>query len=162
VSWRAGGSALFLKRGLDLSCRSSTASDHLAGRGGEEVVRSVTWTARAGACSLWEPLEFRLSTAFLPRRRGLATVTRGHRSDHAVLGAQGCASSFLFVRSLCQASPATKPPDRPSGFVPGRYWGGAGEAWRAISGDLGPDCLYAIFIRLEVVKGRGLVVIFFL
>jgi hypothetical protein len=69
-------------------------------------------------------------------------------------------SFLLFVRSLCQVSPAMKSPDRPSGFVPGRYWGGAGEARRAISGDLGPDCLYAIFVRLEVVICRGHVVFF--
>jgi hypothetical protein len=102
--------------------------DHLAGRGGEEVVRRESWMARAGAGSLWEPLEFWLSTTVLPWRRGHGTVTRGHRSDHAVLDAQGCASFLLFVRSLCLVSPAMKSPDRPSGFVPGRYWGGAGEA----------------------------------
>jgi hypothetical protein len=38
VSWRAGGSALFLKCGLHLPCYYSTAPDHLG-------VRSVPWTA---------------------------------------------------------------------------------------------------------------------
>jgi hypothetical protein len=161
VGWHAGGSVLFLKRGLRHSCCSAATPVHLAGRGGEEVVWSLPWTARDGAGPLWEPLEFRLSTVLHPLRQGHATVSLGHRCGRAVLDAQRCASLLLFVRSFSQASPASKPPIRPSGFVPGRNWGGAGAARQAISGELGIDCLCAIFVRLEVVKVRGHVVIFY-
>jgi hypothetical protein len=64
------------------------------------------------------------------------------------------------VRSFCLVSPALKPPDRPSGFVPGRHWGGAGEARRAISGVSRSDCVCAIFVRVGVVFSRGHVVFF--
>jgi hypothetical protein len=68
VGWHVGSSVLFLKCGLRRSYCSTATHVHLAGRGGEEVVWSLPWTARAGVGPLWEPLEFRLSTALHPRR----------------------------------------------------------------------------------------------
>jgi hypothetical protein len=49
VGWHVRGSVLFLKRGLRRSCCSTATRVHLAGRGGEEVVWSLPWMARAGA-----------------------------------------------------------------------------------------------------------------
>jgi hypothetical protein len=58
---------MFFKRGLHQLCFSSVTPNHLAGHGGEEVVREEAWMARASAGSLWELQEFRLSMAVLPR-----------------------------------------------------------------------------------------------
>jgi hypothetical protein len=160
VGWHVGGSVLFLKRGLRPSCCSAATPVHLAGRGGEEVAWSLPWTARVGVGPLREPLEFWLSTVFHPRRRGHATASRGHRSGRAVLDALRCASLLLFMRSFSPASSASKPPVRPSGFVPSQNWGGVGAARQAISGKLGSDCLFAFFDRVLVVKVKGHVVIF--
>jgi hypothetical protein len=95
VGLHAGNSILFFKRDHRYSCCSAKTPVHLAGRGGEEVSWSLLWSTRASIGPLWEPLEFRLSTVLHPRPRCHASATRGHRSGHAVLVAQSCASFLL-------------------------------------------------------------------
>lgn len=110
VNKLTGSSEFFTKRGRRYLCCAAAAPVHLAGLGGEGVALGLPRLAWACDGPLWEPLEFRLSPAFHPRRRCLATVTRGHKDGHAELGAQDCASLILFVRSSCLASPASKSP----------------------------------------------------
>jgi hypothetical protein len=47
--------------------------------------------------------------------------------DHAALDDDDEVASFFFltVRIFCRAAAETKLPAQPSGFVPGRDWGGA-------------------------------------
>jgi hypothetical protein len=66
MDWHAGSSAFFSKRSLCCSCCPLVAPTHLAGLGGEEVDMGVSRKARASGGSLWEPLEFRLSTVLPP------------------------------------------------------------------------------------------------
>jgi hypothetical protein len=84
------------------------------------VALGLLRSTRVSDGPLWEPLEFWISLTFLPRQRCLATATRGHRNGHAELVALNCKSLLLFMRSFSPASPASKPPVRPSGFVPAR------------------------------------------
>jgi hypothetical protein len=72
-----------------------------------------------------ELLEIRLSVAIPPHRRCAADAIRGHRDGHAVLDAAICASSFLCTRIFCRTGAVSKPPAKPSGFIPGWDWGGA-------------------------------------
>jgi hypothetical protein len=133
-----GSSVFFSKRGRCCSSFTAATSVHLAGLGGEGVALDLLRLA-------W----------------GSAAATRGHRDGHAELVARVCASLLLFLRSSDLVSLAPKPPVRPSGFVLGRSWGGAGEPWQAISGMLGSDCTKAIFVRVLVAKVRDQIVIFF-
>jgi hypothetical protein len=83
--------------------------------------------------------------------------------DHAVLDDDDEVASFFFltVRIFCRAAAATKLPVQPSGFVPGRDWGGAAVSPQAADVFSGLDCVCEVLFRVLVVIVRGLCVISF-
>jgi hypothetical protein len=138
---------LLFKRGFFSSGRHRAAPIHLAGRGGEEVEKSMPVVAGRGR-GLRELPEIRLSAASSPRRRLVAAAIQGQKDGHAVLDASFCASSFLCVRIFGSVSAASKTPAQPSGFVPGWDWGGAAGMVQATDGTSGSDCVLVVFIRV--------------
>jgi hypothetical protein len=140
------------------SGRYRAAPIHLAGRGGEEVEKSVPVVVGRGR-GLRELPEIRLSAASSPRRQLVAAAIQGQKDGHAVLDASFCASSFLCVRIFGSVSAASMPPAQPSGFLPGWDWGGAAGMLQAAGGTSGSDCVLVVFVRVFAVKVRGHVVI---
>jgi hypothetical protein len=118
-------SSIFIKRGFSAGFGVVSVPVCLPDRGGMEVDLAGLM-AQAFVLCLREALENSPPMAIPKRRPVLASAICGQRAGLAMLSAQESASSFLLqVRIFCSCGMAPKPPTQPSGFVPGRGWGGA-------------------------------------